>query len=123
MLTFDSQVSTRVISLILFEDNIPERDEGIVISLSNPTGGAVLASGGGNEVTVVIEANDNAAGIVGLADTARSVIVSEGQTVSLAIERSIGNLGVIEIDWEISGSGNLTEEFVTPSGTATFQDV
>lgn len=123
MLTFDDQTSSNVISLILFEDTLPERDEDIVISLSNPTGGAVLASNGGSMVTVIIGANDNAAGIVGLAATARSAIVSEGETVSLAVERSVGNLGVVEVDWEISGPSDVTEEFVASSGTATFEDV
>lgn len=123
VLTFDDQTSSNVISLILFEDTLPERDEDIVISLSNPTGGAVLASNGESMVTVIIEANDNAAGIVGLAATARSAIVSEGETVSLAVERSVGNLGEVEIDWEISGPGNVTEEFVMSFGTAMFEDV
>lgn len=123
MLTFDDQTSSNVISLILFEDSLPERDEDIVISLSNPTGGAVLASNGESMVTVIIGANDNAAGIVGLAATSRSAIVSEGETVSLAVERSVGNLGVVEVDWEISGPGNVTEEFAMSSGTATFEDV
>ncbi|CAI8030499.1 Adhesion G-protein coupled receptor V1 [Geodia barretti] len=78
--------------------------------------GAVLASDGGSEATVVIEANDNAAGIVGLVDSARSVIVDEGGTVSLGLERSLGNLGVVEVTWEISGPGNVSLEFVPHQG-------
>ena len=123
VLTFDEDSTSNTISLIIFEDIMPERDEDIIVSLSDPTGGAVLAGNGGSMSTVVIEANDNAAGIVGLADTARSAIVDEGQTVSLGLERSIGNLGVVEVDWEISGIGDVSQEFVATSGTATFQDV
>ena len=122
-MTFDEDTTQRTVSLIIYEDTLPERDEYIVVSLSNPTGGAVLASDGGSEATVVIEANDNAAGIVGLVDSARSVIVDEGDTVSLGLERSLGNLGVVEVTWEISGPGNVSLEFVPPSGTATFQEV
>lgn len=112
-----------MISIIIFEDTRPERDEDIVISLSNPTGGAVLAGNGGSSVTVVIEANDNAAGIVGLIDSARSAIVSEGEVVRLELERTVGNLGVVDVVWEISGSGDASREFVSTTGNATFQDV
>ena len=123
LLTFDEDTTQRTVSLIIYEDTLPERDEYIVVSLSNPTGGAVLASDGGSEVTVVIEANDNAAGSVGLMASARSVIVDEGDTVRLGLKRSLGNLGVVEVTWEISGPGNVSLEFVPSSGTATFQEV
>lgn len=123
VLTFDEDTTRITISLIIFEDSVPERDEDIILSLSNPTGGAVLAGNGGNTVRVVIEANDNAAGIVGLTDTSRSAIVSEGQTVSLGLERTLGTLGEVEVDWEISGPGNVSQEFVLTAGTVTFQDV
>ena len=119
---FDEDTTRRTVSLIVFEDTLPERDEDIVVSLSDPTGGAVLAGDGGSLVTVVIEANDNAAGIVGLVDLARSVVVDEGETVRLGLERSVGNLGVVEVTWEISGD-DVTQEFVSTTGTATFQDV
>lgn len=123
VLTFDEDTTRNTISLIIFDDSLPERDEDIILSLSDPTGGAVLAGNGRNTVRVVIEANDNAAGIVGLIDTARSAIVNEGETVRLGLERTLGNLGEVEVDWEISGNGNVSREFVSTTGTATFQDV
>lgn len=123
VLTFDEATTRNTISLIIFGDSLPERDEDIILSLSNPTGGAVLARNGGDTVRVVIEANDNAAGIVGLIDTARSSIVNEGETVSLGLERTLGTLGEVEVDWEISGTGNVSQEFVLTAGTVTFQDV
>ena len=123
VLTFDEDTTQRTISLIIFEDTLPERDEDITVSLSSPTGGAVLAGDGGSTVTVVIEANDNAAGIVGLVDLARSVIVGEGETVRLGLERREGQLGVVEVSWEISGPEDVSMEFVSTSGTATFEDV
>lgn len=122
-MTFDEDTTRNTILLIIFEDSLPERDEDITVSLSDPTAGAVLAGSGGSTVNVVIEANDNAAGIVGLIDTARSAIVNEGETVHLGLERTIGNLGEVEVDWVISGTGNVSQEFVPTSGTAIFQDV
>ena len=123
VLTFAEGVTRSTISLIIFEDSLPERDEDIFVTLSDPTGGAVLAGNGGSTVRVVIEANDNAAGIVGLVDTARSAIVNEGETVNLGLERTVGNLGEVDVDWKISGTGNVSQDFVSATGTARFQDV
>ena len=123
VLTFPEGVTRNTISLIIFEDSLPERDEDIFVTLSDPTGGAVLAGNGESTVRVVIEANDNAAGIVGLVDAARSVIVNEGETVDLGLERTVGNLGEVDVDWEISGAGNVSRDFVSTTGTARFQDV
>ena len=123
VLNFNEDTTQRIISLIIFEDTLPERDETVIVSLSNPTGGAVLAEDDGDTVTVIIEANDNAAGIIGLVDTARSAIVDEGETVRLGLERTVGNLGVVDVMWEISGTGDVAQEFLSTSGNATFQDV
>ena len=122
-MSFDEDTTQRTISIIIFEDTQPERDEDIVVSLSNPTGGSVLAGNGGSSVTVVIEANDNAAGIVGLVDSSRSAIVTEGEVVRLELERTVGNLGVVDVVWEISGDGDVSQEFVSTTGNATFQEV
>ena len=123
VLTFAEGVTRSTISLIIFEDSLPERDEDIFVILTDPRGGAVLAGNGGSTVRVVIEANDNAAGIVGLIDAARSAIVNEGETVNLDLERTVGNLGEVDVDWEISGAGNVSRDFVSTTGTARFQDV
>ena len=92
VLNFDEDTTQHSISLIIFEDHLPERDEMIIVSLSNPTGGAVLARDGEDTVTVIIEANDNAAGIIGLVDTARSAIVDEGETVRYRSRKNCGEL-------------------------------
>ena len=123
MLTFPSGVSRSSIAISILEDNIPERDEDIVIALTNPTGGATVAPGDGGTTLVIIEANDNAAGVVGLAPFSRSAVVGEGETASLVVERRIGSLGVVAVNWEILGPGNVAEEFVSTSGTAMFEDV
>ena len=72
---------------------------------------------------MIIEANDNAAGIVGLAAFSRSVVVTEGEVESVTVERSVGMLGVVEVNWEITGPGNVLEEFANISGTAIFEEV
>lgn len=174
-LTFSENEVTKSIILGILPDSIPERDETIILSLVNATNGAVVATGEGGSVTVVIESNDNAAGIVGVAPQSRSAVVEEGKTpcgcgtlacssftcvayccklfvaivmmqtycnvvlmwctyvcmylcrpgrvAVLQAERLIGSEGEVEVDWVISGGGNVSAEFMPSRGTAVFQDV
>lgn len=78
-LTFSENEVTKSIILGILPDAIPERDETIILTLVNATNGAVVATGEGGSVTVVIESNDNAAGIVGVAPQSRSAVVEEGE--------------------------------------------
>ena len=64
-----------VITIGIQDDPEPERDEMFIIQLSDPLGGALLDSR--DRVSVVIQANDYVAGIVGF--TASSYIAKEGQ--------------------------------------------
>ena len=41
----------------------------------------------------------------------------------LQAERLIGSEGEVEVDWVISGGGNVSAEFMPSRGTAVFQDV
>lgn len=77
-LTFSESEVTKSIILGILPDAIPERDETIILTLFNATNGAAVATGDGGSVTVVIESNDNAAGIVGVAPQSRSAVVEEG---------------------------------------------
>ena len=123
VLSFPDGSDRSSIAITILEDDIPERDEDLLIALTNPTGGATVAADNGGTTLVIIEANDNAAGIVGLAPFSRSAVVTEGQVESLVLKRRIGALGVVAVDWEITGPGNVTQEFVGVSGTATFTEV
>ena len=54
--TFDFRDGQRskTFSVTIKDDDLPERDETIIIKLVSPTGGAEVARGLGNNVTVVI---------------------------------------------------------------------
>lgn len=122
-LVFDEGETEATIAIIILADDIPEVDETLVVSLSNPMGGASIASGDEGRTTVIIEANDAVAGVVGLSPLSRSAVVGEGESDEFELVRSVGTMGVVEVDWEITGTGNPSLEFVTTQATATFAEV
>ena len=107
--------------IIIKNDNIPEGDEEIIIKLVNPTGGARVAEGLGNNVTVIIQANDGVAGQVGFDDQSRSVVVKEGSRVSLLVNRT-QSVGRVSVDWQVTGA-NASSDFNVISGTVMFNEV
>jgi len=122
-LTFADRVIRLSIAITILQDDIPERDEDLLVGLLNPTGGATVAPGNGGTTLIIIGANDNAAGVVGLAPLSRSAVVGEGEVVALSVQRAVGALGVVAVVWNISGPGNVTEEFVNVTGTDVFEEV
>lgn len=103
------------------DDDFPEIDEEIVIKLVNPTGGARVTPGLGNNVTIVIQANDGVAGQVGFDEQSRAVVVMEGSQVSLSVNRTRPN-GRVSVDWLITGT-NASSDFTVVSGTVMFNEV
>ena len=57
----------------IIDDSTPELDEEFSISLSQPTGGAVL--GTHNSLTVTILTNDDAYGLVGFSEVSTKYLV------------------------------------------------
>ena len=107
--------------LTIKDDDIPEIDEEFVIKLVNPTGGARVAPGLGNNVTIIIQANDGVAGQVGFDEQSRSVVAVEGRRVSLLVNRTRPN-GRVSVDWLITGA-NASSDFTDVSGTVVFSEV
>ena len=107
--------------LTIKDDDIPETDEEFVIKLVNPTGGARVAPGLGNNVTIIIQANDGVAGQVGFDEQSRSVVAMEGRRVSLLVNRTRPN-GRVSVDWLITGA-NASSDFTDVSGTVVFSEV
>ena len=117
----DKDNSSKSYFINIKDDAIPEGDEEIIIKLVNPTGGATVAPGLGNNVTVVIQANDGVAGQVGFDEQSRSLVVKEGSQVSLTINRT-HSVGRVSVDWQVSGA-NASSDFDAISGTVTFKAV
>lgn len=120
----------KTITVFVNADDIPEADESIRVTLSNPTQGAVVASANDSTVSIIIEANDNAAGIFGFAPNSRAAVISEGSTLSLLVERSVGQIGDVMVYWGItdltdmgSGPDGLANDFEAISGSISFTNV
>lgn len=124
MLQFAAGETSQLITVFVNSDDIPEADEFIAVSLFSPTGGAVVTNGIGSSVEIMIQANDNAAGIFGFAEESRAAILVEGGTASLTVDRTIGQIGKVLIYWNITGINNdIANDFAAISGTLLFSDV
>ena len=119
--TFRDGVRMFTTTITILEDDIPERNEDIVVQLTGVTGGGTIADDG-SSVTIIIMANDRAAGVVGFPTSSRSVIASEGELVTLTVSRIISSLGRVEITWEVTGV-NAGNEFANTTGNALFEEV
>ena len=120
-LTFQDGATMLPIVITILEDDIPERNEDIVVQLTGVTGGATIGDDGGS-VDIIIIANDGAAGVVGFPPSSRSVVTSEGEQVSLTVSRMISSLGMVEIMWNITGN-DVTTEFANTTGYSVFEEV
>lgn len=80
-----------------------------------------LFLGLGNNVTVIIQANDGVAGQVGFDERSRSVVVREGSQVYLSVNRTL-SVGRVSVDWRLTGD-NASLDFVSVNGTVTFNEV
>ena len=121
-LVFDDGDTRSTIALLVLADDMPEIDETLIVSLSGATGGASIATGEEGSAMVVINANDGVAGVVGLSSLFRSAVVGEGETAVFEVVRGQSAMGLVEVDWEISGT-DAALEFVNTQGTERFLEV
>ncbi|HEX8572922.1 MAG TPA: Calx-beta domain-containing protein, partial [Allosphingosinicella sp.] len=114
----DNQVQATV-TVPITDDSTPEFDDTVLLNLSNPTGGAVIADGQG--VGTIL--NDDGAPIsVSIGD----VIVTEGQsgttTATFTVTRS-GGTGAFSIDYATADQTAVAPgDYLATSGTLTFAE-
>lgn len=119
---FEDGETEATIALIILADDNPEVDESLVVSLTGPSDGATISAGDMASATVIIEANDGVAGVIGLSALSRSAVVGEGSTVRFDLTRTQSAIGRVEVDWQITGT-NVSQEFVATQGTEVFEEV
>ncbi|XP_037536594.1 adhesion G-protein coupled receptor V1 [Nematolebias whitei] len=118
-LVFDGDLK-KTIEIAINDDSEPEDNESLMIGLVNTAGGSrILPSS--DTVTIVILANDNVAGIVGFHSASRSVIVREGEKLSLLVVRTAPGLGNVTVDWAVQGP-LVQRTFSQISGTLFFTE-
>uniref|UniRef100_A0A3B4AIJ3 Adhesion G protein-coupled receptor V1 n=1 Tax=Periophthalmus magnuspinnatus TaxID=409849 RepID=A0A3B4AIJ3_9GOBI len=116
-LVFDGDLKKTVVIQIK-DDDKPEDSEDITIGLVNAKGGSRIMPSS-DSVTIVILANDNAAGVIGFHPGSRSVVAREGQTLSLLVERTAPGFGNVTVTWTITGP-RVGLTFTQTSGTLFF---
>ncbi|XP_078413685.1 adhesion G-protein coupled receptor V1 [Cetorhinus maximus] len=119
-LIFEPGDKDAVIAINILDDGIPEEDEIFAVRLTNAKGGAEIGSN--DQVTIVIQSNDDAHGIIGFVQNSLSKQVEElGQNsmVTLSIERLQGTHRLVAVEWTVSG--NINDIFPT-SGVFTFTE-
>ncbi|KAI5088303.1 G-protein coupled receptor 98 isoform X2, partial [Silurus meridionalis] len=110
----------KTIEFIITDDTEPEDNETMQIGLVGTEGGSrILPSS--DTVTILILANDHAAGLVGFHPASRSVIVKEGERVPLHVQRTAPAIGNVTVEWRIEGPQALLT-FVETSGILFFPE-
>ncbi|VDI35962.1 G-protein coupled receptor 98 [Mytilus galloprovincialis] len=98
-LQFTSGVASKLITVTILDDTVPEHNKTVIVKLRNPQGGAELSQDA--MVTIVILENDNIAGIIGFGTTA--LVGKEGSDITLAITRARSSFGTVLVEWRIHG--------------------
>ncbi|MBI4324350.1 MAG: hypothetical protein HY674_03725, partial [Chloroflexi bacterium] len=101
-LTFLPGETSHTIEVPIFDDNFPESDEVVNLSLSDPTGGAAL---GRQPVTALIIVSDDS-------------VLNFGEPAYSANENAPGARATITVHREGGSSGTVTVRYATSNGTA-----
>ncbi len=116
----DGDVDDKTIAINLIDDSDPEVNESFLLSLTSPTGGAVLAA---SEATTFIQ-NADGPGQLSFATNGGflgPVSGTEGESDRVPVSRFSGSEGVVSVSYITSGSATRGEDFVI-SGTLAWAD-
>ncbi|MEJ2618968.1 MAG: Calx-beta domain-containing protein [Candidatus Thiodiazotropha sp.] len=106
----------------LLDDNGYEGDEQVILTLSNPTGGAVL--GETSQVTLIIAEDDQAPAAGLLVFSASGFVAAETDgLIEVTVERQGGSTGVAQVNYATAdGTANAGIDYQVASGILTFAD-
>jgi uncharacterized repeat protein (TIGR01451 family) len=116
-LVFGSGESAKTVTIPIIADTIVEGSETFTVSLSEPTGGAVL--GATSSATVTIR-DDDVGGVAAFAAPVYRVAEGAG-TVSIVVVRSGGRASEAAVDYTtVAGTAQAGDDYGALSGTLTF---
>ena len=114
----DGDVDDKMIAIELTDDPDPEVNESFLLSLTSPTGGAVLAA---SEASTFIQ-NADGPGVLVFDPLRNWIPRTEGTSdIQVPVFRMNGSEGEVSVSYDISGSATLGEDFVV-SGTLAWAD-
>ncbi|MBT8198519.1 MAG: hypothetical protein KJO84_08495, partial [Acidimicrobiia bacterium] len=115
----DGERDTRSFSVPIVNDTAEEGSESFTVTLSNPTGGALLGVPATEIVT--IENDDAANGVLDF--SVSEVTVTEGGDVTLTVERTGGSYGAVSVDYQtLNRSAMAPDDYTAASGTLDWAD-
>ena len=101
----DGDTAPKSFDIVIQNDFFLEEEETILLSLSNPQGGAAIGALG--QCRVEIEGDESGA----LGFTRTAFITSESDlTVEIMVSRGLGATGAILVDYEVRGGANLSAD-------------
>jgi hypothetical protein len=116
VLTFPAGVGSRTIVVPIVGDTINEGPETFTVTLSNPTGGAIL---GTPSVATVTITDDDPAGVVQFSQLDYTVV--EGRTATITVTRT-GTAGPVAVSFATSnGTATTPDDYTGAAGTLTFE--
>ncbi|KAH9498632.1 Adhesion G-protein coupled receptor V1 [Bulinus truncatus] len=115
---FQPQESEKTVSVTILEDSLPEPQESILLYLTQPTGGARVATGTINDngqkgyAIINIAPSDLSNGLIGFAESSKNVQVSEdtSPTMTLKLARLNPFYGAVKVYWKAKRSLNSTDQ-------------
>jgi hypothetical protein len=116
-LTFGVGETTKTVTIPLVADEVIEPNETFSVTLSGPTGGAILGATATATVTIV---DDDQAGAVAFGGAAATVSEGVG-TASLIVQRSTGLANGLTVQYSTAdGSAKAGSDYARTAGTLTF---
>lgn len=117
--TFGPGVTMQTVTIVIIDDTMIEGDETFTVVLSSPSADAVLVPP--STITVIIDTNDNAGGVVSFASPGPVIIREDaGEVGRFIVQRLIGTFGNLSIEWRVTDNVNrqlAVDDFQPPSGT------
>ncbi|KAM4707152.1 adhesion G-protein coupled receptor V1 [Discoglossus pictus] len=120
LLIFAEGETRKLVTITILDDSDPEENEDILIRLMETDGGSrILPSS--DSVTIVILANDNAAGVISFQTASRSMIGREGEQLQFHVLRTSPGRGNVTVLWKIIGH-RLDLNFENSTGILFFSE-
>lgn len=120
ILTFNSGQASKTFTVHLHDNTIIEQDEGVLLKLSDPTGGARLGALSNAVLTIVDD--DFSAGRVSFVVTNYTVL-ENGGLASISVRRAGGSAGVLSVQYAASDvTATAPADYAETRGTVTWND-